>query len=81
MNINPQSATRKSFADIEAEAAKLDPTRCVVTFEHVKKRFGKHTAVSDEDFAANPLRNRLSVLLSRTRHLAYHIGQIALAPK
>lgn len=42
---------------------------------------GKHTAVSDEDFAANPLRNRLSVLLSRTSHLAYHIGQTALAPK
>ena len=42
---------------------------------------GKHTAVSDEDFAANPLRNRLSVLLSRTSHLSYHIGQTALAPK
>lgn len=42
---------------------------------------GKHTTVSDEDFAANPLRNRLSVLLSRTSHLAYHLGQIALAPK
>ncbi len=42
---------------------------------------GKHTAVSEEDFAANPLRNRLSVLLSRTNHVAYHLGQIALAPK
>ncbi len=42
---------------------------------------GRHMAVSDEDFAANPLRNRLSVVLSRTNHLAYHIGQIALAPK
>ena len=41
----------------------------------------KHTAVSEEDFAANPLRNRLSVLLSRTNHLAYHLGQSALAPK
>lgn len=41
----------------------------------------KHTAVSEEDFAANPLRNRLSILLSRTNHLAYHLGQSALAPK
>jgi hypothetical protein len=41
----------------------------------------KHTAVSEEDFAANPLRNRLSVLLNRTSHLSYHIGQAALAPK
>jgi hypothetical protein len=42
---------------------------------------GKHTAVSEEDFAANPIRNRLSVLLSRTNHLSYHVGQAALAPK
>jgi hypothetical protein len=42
---------------------------------------GKHTAVSDEDFAKNPLRNRLSVLLNRTGHLAYHLGQCVLAPR
>ena len=41
----------------------------------------KHSAVSDEDFAANPLRNRLAILLSRTAHVAYHHGQAALAPK
>jgi DinB superfamily len=40
----------------------------------------KHTAVSEEDFAANPLRNRLSILLSRTSHIAYHLGQAVLAP-
>jgi len=36
----------------------------------------KHTAVSDEDFAKEPHRNRLNVLLSRTNHLAYHMGQL-----
>ncbi len=41
----------------------------------------KHTVVSEEDFAANPLRNRLSILLSRTSHVAYHLGQAVLAPK
>ena len=41
----------------------------------------QHTAVSKEDFAANPLRNRLSILLSRTTHVAYHLGQAMLAPK
>lgn len=41
----------------------------------------KHTVVSDQDFAANPLRNRLAVLLSRTSHVAYHLGQAQLAPK
>jgi DinB family protein len=40
-----------------------------------------HTVVSEADFAANPLRNRLSVLLSRTGHVAYHLGQAVLAPK
>jgi hypothetical protein len=39
---------------------------------------GKHTSVSDEDFAKNPMRNRLAVLLSRTSHIAYHLGQTAL---
>jgi hypothetical protein len=41
----------------------------------------KHTAMSDDDFKANPLRNRLAVLLNRTNHLSYHLGQAALAPK
>ncbi len=41
----------------------------------------KHAIVSEEDFAKNPLRNRLSILLSRTAHVAYHLGQVVLAPK
>lgn len=41
----------------------------------------RHTAVSTEDFAKNPLRNRLSVLLSRTAHISYHMGQAVLADK
>lgn len=39
----------------------------------------RHTSVSEADFAQDPLRNRLAVLLSRTTHLAYHEGQIRLA--
>ncbi len=38
----------------------------------------KHTAVTDEDFAKEPNRNKLSVLISRTNHLANHIGQLLL---
>jgi hypothetical protein len=41
----------------------------------------KHSVVSEEDFAANPLRNRLAILLSRTSHMAYHLGQAALVPQ
>jgi hypothetical protein len=38
----------------------------------------KHTAVSAEDFAEAPLRNRFSILLSRTGHLSHHLGQAIL---
>lgn len=38
----------------------------------------KHTAVSDEDFAQNPGRNRLAVFLSRTNHASFHTGQMVL---
>ena len=41
----------------------------------------KHTSVSDEDFAANPLRNRLAILLSRTAHVASHHGQAVLVSR
>jgi hypothetical protein len=41
----------------------------------------KHTAISDEDFAKEPHRNRLSVLLNRTNHLSYHYGQLAFLKK
>lgn len=43
--------------------------------------FEKHTAVSDEDFAKEPHRNRLNVLLSRTIHESYHLGQLSLPAK
>jgi len=46
-----------------------------------KQWLEKHTAVSDADFVKEPLRNRLAVLLSRTNHLAYHLGQAVLSNK
>ena len=39
----------------------------------------KHTSVSADDFVPEPHRNRFAVLLSRTEHIAYHLGQAALA--
>jgi hypothetical protein len=38
----------------------------------------KHTAVSDEEFAQDPVRNRLAVFLNRTNHASFHAGQTAL---
>jgi uncharacterized damage-inducible protein DinB len=38
----------------------------------------KHTAVSAEDFEKEPHRNKLNLLLNRTNHQSYHMGQLAL---
>jgi hypothetical protein len=38
----------------------------------------RHTAVSVEDFAKEPHRNKLNIVISRTAHLAYHLGQLVL---
>jgi hypothetical protein len=39
----------------------------------------RHTAVSEDDFEKEPHRNRFAVLLGRTAHLSYHLGQATLA--
>ena len=38
----------------------------------------KHESVSAADFAKEPHRNRLNVVLSRTSHMSYHRGQLVL---
>lgn len=38
----------------------------------------KHTAVSAEDFAKEPHRNKLNIIVTRTTHMTYHTGQLAL---
>jgi hypothetical protein len=43
--------------------------------------FQKHSSVSAEDFIKEPHRNRLNVVIGRTNHLAYHLGQLALLKK
>lgn len=44
--------------------------------------FQRHTAVSEDDFANEPHRNKLNVILSRVSHVDYHLGQMQfLKPK
>lgn len=38
--------------------------------------FEKHNAVSAEDFAKEPHRNKLNVVITRTVHQGYHLGQL-----
>ena len=38
----------------------------------------RHTVISPEDFVKEPHRNKLNVIITRTGHMAYHIGQMRL---
>jgi hypothetical protein len=42
------------------------------------KWFARHMAVSEEDFAKEPHRNKLNVIINRTNHMANHLGQMLL---
>jgi len=43
--------------------------------------FTRHNSVSAEDFAKEPHRNKLNVLMNRTTHQSYHLGQLAYLKK
>jgi hypothetical protein len=43
-----------------------------------KQWAGRHRTVSDEDFAKNPTRSCMTVVLNRTNHAGYHLGQLML---
>lgn len=38
--------------------------------------FQRHNAISEEEFAREPHRNKLNILINRTNHEAYHLGQL-----
>jgi DinB superfamily len=40
--------------------------------------FEKHTAVTAEEFIKEPHRNKLNIIITRTSHLSYHLGQFVL---
>ena len=44
----------------------------------VNEWLSRHTAVSSDDFVKEPHRNKLNVVINRTGHMAYHIGQMRL---
>ena len=75
----------KTVADIPSVATlKEDWEKLNATLtDHFSKMtaaewLSKHTAVSEEDFAKDPLRNKLNVLIGRTNHQSYHRGQVNL---
>ena len=72
VNMPPVSVLRQYWNDVHkklGDALKQLPT---------EDWFNKHNHVKDEDFAKEPHRNKLNVLINRTNHLAYHLGQLRL---
>jgi uncharacterized damage-inducible protein DinB len=43
--------------------------------------FTGHTSISPEDFAKEPHRNKLNILINRTNHQSYHLGQLIYLDK
>jgi uncharacterized damage-inducible protein DinB len=68
----PASEIRKAWKETHQALAK--------NFEKlsVSEWLDKHTAMTAEDLAKEPTRNKLSVLISRTNHVSYHMGQLNL---
>ena len=66
----PAAELRKRWADVNQH---LTSTFKSWTPEEWLQR---HTAVSEEEFAKEPHRNRFSVLVNRVGHAQYHLGQL-----
>ena len=43
--------------------------------------FTRHNNVSETDFAKEPHRNKLNLIINRTSHTSYHLGQLAYLAK
>ena len=46
-----------------------------------EKWFERHNRVSEADFINEPHRNKLNIIINRTNHLAYHLGQMVYLGK
>jgi hypothetical protein len=40
--------------------------------------FNRHNSVSEQDFEREPHRNKLNIVVNRTNHMSYHLGQLML---
>jgi len=76
----------RSFADTEPSPSDLRKawtevnTKLTSGLEQLSpaELLERHSSISEEDFAKEPHRNRIAVLLSRTAHAAMHEGQMRL---
>jgi hypothetical protein len=75
LDFPPTPLLRKAWTDVHSKLSEH--------FQNLSAEawFQRHESMTDEDFAKDPARNKLSVLLNRTAHTAYHLGQVALIKK
>lgn len=72
----------KIFPDFEVLKQNWENINAVM-LEHIENMspeqwLEKHASVSEDDFKKDPTRNKLNVLISRTNHQNYHLGQLVL---
>ncbi|CAC9974690.1 DinB family protein [Flavobacterium panici] len=72
----------KIFPDFEVLKQNWEKINTVM-LEHIENMspeqwLEKHASVSEDDFKKDPTRNKLNVLISRTNHQNYHLGQLVL---
>jgi hypothetical protein len=78
---NPDRAKPQNISPADLKPALSEVNAMLTTaFENLSPEewLQKHESVSLNDFAKEPLRNRLAVLLSRTNHVSFHLGQVRL---
>ena len=68
----PVSALKEKFQRVTAELA-AHFQACTAD-----EWLSRHMSVSPEDFIKEPHRNKLNVVISRTNHMANHLGQMLL---
>lgn len=58
-------------------------TRLAAHFGSITEKdwLSRHTRVSEDDFAKEPHRNKLNIIINRTNHLASHYGQLIYLEK
>jgi hypothetical protein len=82
-NSDTSGLEKPAIADLRAAWIKVNET-LKQKFDAMQPQdwFAKHSAISAEDFANEPHRNKLNILVNRTIHQGYHLGQLVyLAPK
>ncbi|MEK6782139.1 MAG: DinB family protein [Bacteroidota bacterium] len=81
-NADKSGTEMPSVEEVRAYWSKV----CAMVAKHIGSMqlddwFQKHTTVAAEDFAKEPHRNKLNVLINRTNHMSYHLGQLIYLEK